>query len=125
MEQWRGQLTITPQFIAANETFAAVSNGRMIAFHALRKTAETFRLEHLWAPPEQIGHGIGRLLFTHAAERAAVRGAHRLTIEADPNAEPFYRRMGAVRVGVLSSEIDGQPRELPLLALDLTCSRER
>jgi GNAT superfamily N-acetyltransferase len=125
MEQWREQLTITPQFVAANETFAAVSNEQIIAFHALRETAETFRLEHLWVLPEQIGHGIGRLLFTHAAERAAARGARSLTIEADPNAEPFYRHMGAVRFGVLASEVDGQRRELPLLAFDLTCSRGR
>ncbi len=122
MGKWREQLTITPQFIAANETFAAIGDGRMMAFHALRETEETFRLEHLWVLPEQIGQGIGRLLFTHAAGRAAARGARRLTIEADPNAEPFYQHMGAVRVGVLAREVDGQRRELPLLAFDLTTS---
>ena len=68
MEQWRDQLTITPEFIAANETFVAVINGRMIAFHALLETVETLCLEHLWVLPEQIGQGIGRILFTHASE---------------------------------------------------------
>jgi GNAT superfamily N-acetyltransferase len=125
MEQWRELLTITPEFIAANETFAAVRDGRMIAFHALLETAETLRLEHLWVLPEQMGQGVGRILFAQATARATVRGASRLTIEADPNAEPFYRRMGAVRIGVVASEIDGQRRELPLLAFDLTCSRGR
>lgn len=117
MEQWRDQLTITPAFIVANETFAAAIGGQIIAFHALIETAETLRLEHLWVLPERIGQGIGRRLFEHAVERAKLRGARCLTIEADPNAEPFYRRMGAVRIGGSPIEIDGHRRELPLLAI--------
>jgi GNAT superfamily N-acetyltransferase len=119
MEQWRGQLTITPEFVAANETFVAVIDGQIVAFHALLETAETLRLEHLWVLPERIGQGIGRSLLTHAIERATLRGARRLTIEADPNAEPFYRHLGALRIGASTSEIDGHHRELPLLAFDL------
>jgi hypothetical protein len=47
-------------------------------------------------------------------------------IEADPNAEGFYRRMGARRVGEISYELDGRKRVLPLLAMDLrTWSRSR
>ena len=119
MERWREQLTITPEFVAANETFAAVIAGQMIAFCALFETAEMLRLEHLWVLPERIGQGIGRRLFTHAAESAASRGARSLTIEADPHAEPFYRHLGAVQIGTIASEIDGHHRELPLLVFDL------
>ena len=69
-----------------------------------------------------MGQGIGRALFRHAAERAAARNALCLTIEADPNAEPFYRRMGAVRAGRVATEIGGRSRNLPILILDLTQS---
>jgi GNAT superfamily N-acetyltransferase len=123
MKQWREQLTITPEFIVANETFAATIDGQIVGFHALLETAENLRLEHLWVLPERIGQGIGRNLFTHAVERATLRGARRLTIEADPNAEPFYLHLGAVRIGATTSEIDGHRRELPLLAFDLPCGR--
>ena len=119
MEQWREQLTITPEFVAANETFAATIDGRIVAFYALLETVKTLRLEHFWVLPERMGQGCGRNLFAHAVERATSRGADRLTIEADPNAELFYRRMGAVRIGVSLSEIDGHRRLLPLLAFDL------
>ena len=77
------------------------------------------RLEHIWVLPERIGQGIGRCLFAHAAGRAALCGARCLTIGADPNAEPFYRYLGAVRIGATPSEIDGRSRELPLLTFDL------
>ena len=123
MEQWRAQLTITPEFIVENETFTADVNGQIVGFHALLETAESWRLEHLWILPQEMGRGFGRSLFTHAAARAAERGAVCLTIEADPNAEPFYRRMGAIRIGLLASEIDGHRRELPLLVFDLAKNR--
>lgn len=122
MEQWRDQLTITPEFIVKNETFAAAIDSLIIGFHALLETSEALRLEHLWILPERIGQGIGRRLFAHAIERATLHGVRCLTIEADPNAEPFYLHLGAVRTGVSTSKIDGQRRELPLLVFDLTKS---
>jgi predicted N-acetyltransferase YhbS len=73
----------------------------------------------VWVSPEHIGAGIGRALFDHAVRRAAALGAATLIIEADPNAEGFYRRMGARRVGENVYEIEGHRRELPLLILDV------
>src|SRR4030095_1122554 len=119
MKQWREQLTIAPNFIAENETFAAIINRQTVAFHALLQTAAVLRLEHLWVLPNWMGQGIGRTLFRHAVERAAARGGPSLTIEADPHAELFYQHMGATRVGTTMSEIDGCRRELPLLIVDL------
>ncbi len=118
MEQWRELLTITPDFVAQHETFVAHLAGEAIGFYALVEKPDSISLEHLWVLPERIGQGIGRALFEHAAGRAAARGASRLTIENDPQAEPFYLHLGARRVGAVPSEIDGHPRELPLLVFD-------
>lgn len=125
MERWREQLTITSSFIAQNETFAAGIDLQQVGFHALLPTRDVLRLEHLWVLPERMGQGIGRALFLHAAGRAAALGASSLTIEADPHAEPFYQRMGAVRVGATTSEIGGRRRELPLLVFDLAVTGGR
>lgn len=76
-------------------------------------------LDHLWVLPERIGSGIGRSLFEHAVHRASALGAEVLEIESDPNAEGFYRRMGAERIGENVFEIERQRRTLPLLALDV------
>jgi GNAT superfamily N-acetyltransferase len=69
-----------------------------------------------------MGRGVGRALFERARELAAAAGATTFEIDADPNAEPFYLRMGARRVGEIRSEIEGQPRVRPLLHLDLRAS---
>ncbi len=119
IEQWQEALTITPGFITDNEVYAAVFEEEMGGFYALVERGSKVELEHLWVSPEHIGAGIGRALFDHAVRRAAALGATTLSIEADPNAEGFYRRMGARRVGENIYEIEGHRRELPLLILDV------
>ncbi|GMV34320.1 MAG: hypothetical protein AMXMBFR60_21490 [Chloroflexota bacterium] len=42
-----------------------------------------------------------------------------MKIEADPNAESFYIRMGARRIGEHRSDVDGAPRILPALEMQL------
>ncbi len=119
MERWRESLTITPDFIRRNEVYVAVVEGEMVGFYALAGQGHKIELEHLWVTPEHIGTGVGRALFDHAVRRAGTLGAEILGIEADPNAEGFYRRMGARRVGETSYPIDNQRRVLPLLVVDM------
>ncbi len=119
LDQWRDLLTITPELVAEQETFVAVVDRRLAAFYALEERDRGLFLEHLWVLPEHMRRGLGRKLFQHALERARSLGAARLTIEADLNAESFYRHMGAAVVGKTTSEVDGRRRELPLLVYEL------
>jgi ribosomal protein S18 acetylase RimI-like enzyme len=119
MARWQETLTIAPDFIHHNEVYAAVAEGKPVAFYALVGEGREIALEHLWVSPEHIGTGVGRALFDHAIRRAAALGAETMRIEADPNAEGFYRRMGARRVGEISYLIDGQKRTLPLVVVEV------
>lgn len=74
-------------------------------------------LEDLWLDPQIIGRGLGRILFQHALGTAADERFEALLIEADPNAEGFYRVMGAIRVGSRQSSAG---RTLPLLRINTT-----
>jgi GNAT superfamily N-acetyltransferase len=117
MERWRDALTITPEFIRRNEVHVATVEGEQAGFYALVGEGRRIELEHLWVLPERMGAGVGRALFEHAVRTAASLGAGVVGIEADPNAEGFYRQMGARRVGEIVYEIDGRERGLPLLAM--------
>ncbi len=114
IELWREALTITPRLAAEGEVWVAEEGGRKLGFYAL--SASGRELEHLWVVPERIGEGVGQSLFSHALSRAAELGAETILIESDPNAEGFYARMGAVKIGERVSELDGRERVLPLLA---------
>jgi predicted N-acetyltransferase YhbS len=115
-------LTLTPDYIVAHDVHAAVEGDEIIGFYALTLTGEGGRLvlDHLWLLPKAIGQGVGRALFAHAVERARAMGARQLEIEAEPNAMGFYERMGARIIGEHTTEIEGTPRSLPVLLLDLS-----
>jgi len=115
IEAWRDILTMRPEFIAANVAYAAIENGRAIGYYLLTTEADGIHLDHLWILPAAMRRGIGRTLFEHAIEQARNLGFATIKIEADPNAEGFYQHLGACRVGMTMTEIDGRPRELPLL----------
>ncbi len=123
ISRWEESLTITPDFVRRNEVYAAVVEGEIVGFYALVGEGQRVELEHLWVSPEHIGTGLGRTLFDHAVRRASSLGASSLGIEAEPNAEGFYRRMGARRVGENVYEIEGHRRELPVLILDVPSHR--
>jgi GNAT superfamily N-acetyltransferase len=120
MARWTPVLTITPDFIEANSVYAARLGGEIAGFYALQFKEGLWWLEHLWVLPEHMGHGLGRALYEHALRTAAALGAAQLEIEADLNAEAFYLRMGARRIGENVTELNGQPRVLPLLRVRLT-----
>jgi GNAT superfamily N-acetyltransferase len=119
IQSWRDILTMRPEFIAANVTYSAIEDGRAVGFYLLTTESDGLHLDHLWIAPHAMGRGIGRALFEHALEQTKSLGHRTLKIEADPNAEGFYARMGARRVGVTVTNIEGQRRELPLLRYDL------
>ena len=119
MERWREGLTIVPEFVRDNEAYMVVSEGTPVGFYALVEWGRGLDLEHLWVSPTWIGRGVGRTLFEHVLARAAELGAASVEIEADPNAEGFYRRMGARAIGERVYDLDGQRRTLPLLAVDV------
>lgn len=119
IESWRNILTVQPEFIAEHETYAACIGGRPIGFYSLSRKSDVMSLEHLWVLPEAMRKGVGRALFAHAVERVSALGFAKLEIESDPNAAGFYEQMGAKRVGATVTELDGQPRELPVFVYEI------
>jgi N-acetylglutamate synthase-like GNAT family acetyltransferase len=122
LQHWQADLTISPEFIAGNDVYIAENEGEPLGFYALVVREEKAELDHLWVTPAHIGTGVGKQLFLHAMQHAARENIATVEILADPNAEGFYRKQGAHRVGEVISEIDGEPRVLPLLTVDPTAS---
>jgi GNAT superfamily N-acetyltransferase len=72
----------------------------------------------LFVEPGALHSGGGKALLVWATELAKELGARRLTIDSDPNAAPFYRRMGAFDIGQApSGSVPG--RMLPQLVMNL------
>ena len=119
IKHWESDLTISAEFITSNHVYVAEDEGEIRGFYALCLVDEKAELEHLWVRPSHIGTGIGKELFLDAMERAAKLNVNEVELSADPNAAGFYKRMGASQVGEIDSEIDGQPRKIPRMKIEL------
>ena len=120
IDEWKADLTITSEFIAANEVFVAIVNDEIAGCCALVVTDKLAEIEHMWIRPELMGGGVGRALFEYARDRAKELRLAVLELSADPNAEGFYERMGAMRVGDVPAAMTGaEARALPRMRIQL------
>ena len=119
IEQWKPDLTVTTDFIAENEMFVAIIDDEIGGCGALVIEGTQAELEHMWILPRYMGAGVGRSLFEKIRDRARELNVSGFEISSDPNAEGFYERMGATRIGVVRSEVAGQARTLPRMKVQL------
>jgi ribosomal protein S18 acetylase RimI-like enzyme len=119
MEIWAPQLTFSPEYFGEIESWVAEVGGVPVAFYTLQEKGGNGWIENLWVRPEFIGKGIGKRLFLHAVTRSRLKGLLILQLEADPNALGFYEKMGMYKIGERKSEIEGQPRILPVMEIEL------
>jgi ribosomal protein S18 acetylase RimI-like enzyme len=119
IEIWKSQLTFRPEYFEENESWVAETDHAPVAFYTLLEKDGSAWIENLWVSPEFIGKGVGKKLFLHALEVSRQRGYKILQLEADPNAAGFYEKMGMKKVGERLSEVEDQPRALPVMEIRL------
>jgi hypothetical protein len=118
MEACRDELTLTQEDLRETKLQVAERDGAIVGMAQVSAEGATAYLEKLFVDPGQLRGGAGRTLFAWAKTASTECGATHLVIEADPDAAPFYRRMGARDDGVApSGSIPG--RFLPRLTVNL------
>jgi GNAT superfamily N-acetyltransferase len=118
MEACRSELSIDPCELRSTSLAVAEDHGKILGVAQVKVVGHEADLLKLFVEPTALRGGVGSALFAWAADTAASMGADSLVIEADPDAAPFYRRMGAEDRGFApSGSIPG--RLLPKLVKKL------
>ena len=113
----RAELSIRPEELQHSHLRVAVREG-IVGVVQFTIDGQSADLQKLFVEPSAIGLGVGKVLLGWAAQAARDLGARELTIDADPGAVAFYKKMGAVDYGsVASGSIPG--RVLPRLRIAL------
>lgn len=112
LELWRSNLKFEEEYIARNTVKLVMADLEMIGFFALVK-GDIDELDHLWLLPKAIGKGYGNLVFEKILSECESLGITEFYIISDPDAEGFYLKKGALKVGEVYSE--PQKRMLPKL----------
>lgn len=112
LEGWRSNLTFEEEYINQNTVKLILKDNEIIGFFAIVK-GDSDELDHLWLLPNAIGKGYGSLVFMQILSECKKLAIHNLYITSDPDAEGFYLKKGAIKVGEVYSE--AQKRMLPKL----------
>jgi GNAT superfamily N-acetyltransferase len=118
MAACRAELTWSPEEVAQHDVLVREEDGRLLGVTARIGSEPDARLWAVFVEPSAHGRGIGRTLIEALLARARDAGCRSLSIGADPNAEGFYRAVGARRVGTVPSDTVAG-RVLPLMRFDL------
>lgn len=121
MKRCKDELTYSPADIEASRFRFHVCEieDELVAFYALEILGEgRAELDALFVKPKFIGQGIGSFLMEHVKSEARLQNVNLVTIQGDPNAEDFYRSIGATPAGYReSASIPG--RYLPIFNLPI------
>lgn len=120
MEAERHELEFQPaKFQPDFHVYVLEEHDERIGFFSLIPiNHETVELHDLFMEPGRIGNGYGKQMWDYAVNLARDLGYRRLILTADPHAEPFYARQGAVRIGEKTSRAFPD-RKLPLMEFSL------
>jgi GNAT superfamily N-acetyltransferase len=116
MERAAPDLEITPELIEGATAFVAETGTDVVGFYVLASADGVPMLRDLWVEPGAIGTGVGARLWAHMLEQARRLGYRAVRIQSEPNAEGFYVKMGARRVGFAESTVV-KGRMLPLMEI--------
>ncbi len=114
LQLWEKELTIDQAHLQAYEVYKAVDNSKIIGFYSYIISAnDTVELENLFVIPTYISRGCGKILMYDLFEKVGREEVSKITLEADPHAEGFYRYFGFEVVGKKESSVEN--RFLPVM----------
>jgi N-acetylglutamate synthase-like GNAT family acetyltransferase len=103
------------KFLPDFHVYILETAGKPLGFCSLIPVdSDTVELHDLFIEPRHIGKGYGKELWVYTVNLARNLGFGRLILTADPNAESFYARQGAIRIGERASPV-GSDRKLPVM----------
>ena len=119
IDKWQEELTVTAEFISNSISFVAEHEGKIVGFwcrSTIKSKSPTPGL--LFIDPKYIRHGCGAMLWQAVKKEAKSRGLSSFIIEADPNAEGFYLKMGGIKIGEKESTVVAG-RKLPIIEFNI------
>lgn len=116
--EWEHLLTVTKEYIEKNKVFKLVQDDQIIGYYAYFSTNNnTIKLDNIFILPEFIGKGFGKILMNDFLKNIIQSGINKITLDAEPKAEEFYKIFGFKTIGQLETSI--KDRYLPIMELHI------
>ncbi|MEO9849502.1 MAG: GNAT family N-acetyltransferase [Reichenbachiella sp.] len=115
---WREDLTIHAKYILENGVFKLSNDNQLIGYYShFPIINKTVKLDNLFIDPQFIKQGFGRVLLFDFMDRMKAVGVNKVTLDADPHAEAFYKKYDFITVGQKKTTIKN--RFLPVMEREI------
>ncbi|MDR6845834.1 GNAT family N-acetyltransferase [Flavobacterium granuli] len=116
--KWSDNLTISKDYIENNFVFKLVNNNEIVGYYSfIIKEEKNIILDNLFILPEYIGKGFGKYLMIDFLNRMKNKNFEKITLDAEPNAENFYIKIGFKKIGEFETSI--KDRFMPIMEMNL------
>jgi ribosomal protein S18 acetylase RimI-like enzyme len=116
--KWSNNLTVTADYIEKNNVFNLVDENQIIGYYSyIIQDNNQVKLDNLFVLPEYIGKGFGSYLMNDFLERMRNEKCQKITLDSEPNAEQFYRKIGFIKIGEFETSIKN--RFMPIMEMNL------
>jgi len=110
----REYIKISASEIECDHVYLYEDDHEILGFYHFTCRQETSELIWFFIHPSSIGKGIGKILWTHLLSITKELEIKEFLIKSDQNAEAFYIKQGAKRIGLKPSTVNADI-QLPLL----------
>lgn len=114
---WQNNLTISETYIEENAIFKLVFNNNIIGYYSYIIKDQIIKLDNLFILPDYIGQGFGKYLMNNFFDRIKLGNYKKVTLNSEPNAENFYKKIGFNKVGEFETSIKN--RFMPIMEINL------
>ena len=116
LKEWEHLLIVSKDYIEKNKVYKLIQNDQIIGYYSYYSFDEnTIKLDNIFILPEFIGKGFGKILMNDFLKNIKQLDVTKITLDAEPNAENFYKKFGFETIGKLESSI--KDRYLPIMEL--------
>lgn len=112
IQNWLNDLNIDEKDIQQQEVRVLQVADKLAGFCSIAEDVDAYEVMHLWVLPKYIGKGYGKLLLNESIASAVISNK-KIRVEADPNAENFYKSQGFITIEKVESFPKG--RFLPVM----------
>lgn len=115
--EWKDDLTLTEFYFKEFDVFGIVKHDRILGYYSFQYQQHQCYLDMVFVEPRDFKKGIGKILMEDFHARIKTTNLKSIYLYADPNAEPFYLKMGYKTTGQKPSSI--KDRTLPIMTFEL------
>ncbi len=118
IEEWRDDLTVSEIYILEKEVYKLINRDDLIGYYSYFRINDLdVKLENLFIEPEFIRKGFGKMIMNDFLQRIRNAKFERIILDADPNVEKFYEKIGFKVIGKLETSIKN--RFLPIMEMKI------